>query len=166
MSWHYNASKTKSFNDLNALVYDVLLADDFKLEDLPGFDAANEAKKIYDIKATNAARPSDGWIEGSVLIRLPCNRMQYSLEDDAPVYIVNGLLYRKPLKIIKKAYQENCATEYHNTPFKEYWKPSSESPRERIYSELYNSDCFLQEHAKLPRDTNDRIESVIAAIMI
>ena len=165
MSWHYNASNTKSFDDLNALVHNVLLADDFKTEDLIGFNAAKEAKKIYDIKATTASAPN-GWIEGSVLIRLPCDGSLYSSEDDAPVYVINGLLYRKPLEIIKAAYQENRAIEYHNTPFKEYWKPSSDSPRERIYSELYNSDCFLQEHAKLPKDTSDGIESVIAALMI
>ena len=95
MSWHYNSSNTKSLHDLDTLVNTVLLSDHFKTEELVGFDAAKEAKKIYDInqKAASDAPLNDGWFWGSVSIRLPCDKVEHCSEADAPLYTVNGLLY-------------------------------------------------------------------------
>ena len=171
MSWHYNSSNTKSLQDLNTLVHDVLLADDFKTKDLVGFDAAKEFTKLYDIKTSTASISGsslkDGWFQESISIRLPCDHVKHRSEHDAPVYEVDGLLYRKPLEVIKAAYQEKRAAQYHVSPFEEYWKPSHDSPPERIYSELYNSNAFLQEHAKLRREHPHRgLETVIAPIMV
>jgi len=119
MSWHYNSSNTKSLHDLDTLVNTVLLSDHFKTEELVGFDAAKEAKKIYDIneKAASDAPLNNSWFRGSVSIQLPCNKVEHCSEADAPLYTVNGLLYRKLLEVIKAAYQENRATQYHTTPF-------------------------------------------------
>lgn len=50
VSWYYNSSKTKSLRDLDTLVHDVLLADNFKTEDLAGFNAQKAFSKLYDIK--------------------------------------------------------------------------------------------------------------------
>jgi hypothetical protein len=112
----------------------------------------------------------DGWIQGSISIRLPCDKVQHCSEDDSPVYNVDGLLYWKPIEVIKAAYQEKRATQYHISLFEEYWKPSSDSPPERIYSELYNSNAFLQEQSNLRREhahaAHRGLELVIAPMMV
>jgi len=169
MSWFYNGSNTKSLNDLDNLVHDVLLAPNFDPEDLSGFDATKASKQLDNFvridKSTSDTPLKDGWLRASISIRLPHDKVHQS-EDDAPQYKLD-LLYRKPLEVIKAAYQEQRATQYHNAPFEEYWKPSPTSPPERIFSELYNSDAFLEEHAKLSAAQSDSVlETVIAALML
>lgn len=169
MSWVYNSSLSKSQKDLDALVHGVLLADSFNVQDLVGFSARKSLAKLYDVKtstgSTQGSSLKDGWIRGSVSIRLPCDKILFTSENDAPLYNVDGLLYRKPIEVIKAAYQENHATQYHLSPFEEYWKPSPDSPSERIYSELYNSDAFVLEHAKVQKE-HTQLETVIAPIMV
>jgi hypothetical protein len=172
MSWFYNGSNTKSLNDLDNLVNNVLLVPDFKPEDLSGFDATKASKQLdnfvkIDRSSKSDAPLKDGWLRAPISIRLPHDKIQQS-EDDAPLYELD-LLYRKPIEVIKAAYQEQRAAQYHATPFEEYWKPSPTSPPERIYSELYNCDAFLEEHEKVsaaPAQSDDSLETVIAALMV
>ena len=42
MSWFYKGSTQKSFNDLNTLIHNFILADDFDREDLQEFNAQRE----------------------------------------------------------------------------------------------------------------------------
>jgi len=46
MNWFYNSSLQKSMDDLNRLVDDVILVDDFDREDLRDFNAFREAKRL------------------------------------------------------------------------------------------------------------------------
>ena len=46
MQWFYSGSTSKSLSALDDLVQDVLLATDFKREDLVGFRAAREAERV------------------------------------------------------------------------------------------------------------------------
>ena len=183
MQWFYDSSLTKSLGTLNNLVHQVLLAPDFSTEDLVGFDAAKEAKRLDDFHPSAPEQGSststsatgsgskflgDGWIEASVPISLPGDGVSHSSDTTAPVFHVKGLLYRKPLEVLKVAYQEPSAAQFHISPFEEYWKPSPDSPPERIYSELYNSDAYIQEHEKVrcrPRPDCE-LEIVIAPIML
>ena len=170
MSWFYNGSNTKSLHDLDSLVYDVMLTPNFRLEELPGFDAMKVAEQMDNFvqvdRSTLDTPLKDGWLQTSVSIRLPHDKIKQS-ENDAPVYKLD-LLYRKPIEVIKAAYQEQQATQYHATPFEEYWKPSPTSPSEHIFSELYNCDAFLEEHAKLSAThaAQSDLETVITALMV
>jgi hypothetical protein len=171
MSWFYNGSNTKSLNDLDNLVQNVLLAPNFNPEDLSGFDATKASKQMdnsVQIDRSKSGTPlKDGWLRAPISIRLPHDKIKQS-EDDAPIYELN-LLYRKPIEVIKAAYQEQQASQYHAAPFEEYWKPSPTSPPERIFSELYNCDAFLEEHAKVSAaqaQSDDSLETVIAALMV
>ena len=171
MMWFYNGSNTKSLTDLNVLVHNVLLSKDFKLEDLSMFDAAKEAKMLDNYKATptsNHLNPKDGWIKSSVPISLPCEKVSYPSEEDAPVYNVQGLYHRKPLNVIKAAFLESAAEDFHITPYKEYWQPQPNFPRQRIYSELYNTDAFIDEHERIRAQPRPecQLEIVVAAIML
>jgi hypothetical protein len=46
MSWFYNSSTSRSIADLDQLVQEVMLAEDFDCEDLRGFSASREAKRM------------------------------------------------------------------------------------------------------------------------
>jgi hypothetical protein len=171
MRWFYNASTTKSLGDLDRLVHDVLLAPDFRLEDLDGFRAKREAERLdtYRDEPESPFTGNDGWIETSVKISLPCEKVCHTSESMAPVYEVQGLYYRQPLEVIKAAFRETTAETFHLSPFEEYWQASPDSPPERLYSEMYNSDTYIKEHdhvraqAKEPGCT---LETVIASIML
>jgi hypothetical protein len=169
MSWFYNGSNTKSLNDLDNLVHNVLLDPNFKPEDLSAFDATKASKQLDNFvkidRSTSDTPLKDGWLRASIPIRLPHDNIKQS-EGEAPEYRLD-LLYRKPIEVIKAAYQEQRAKQYHNAPFEEYWKPSPTSPPERIFSELYNSDAYLDEHAKLSAAQSDSIlETTIAPLML
>ena len=101
-------------------------------------------------------------------LSLPCDQVKHQSEEDTPVFNVPGLLYHKPLEVIKAAFQEPAAEQLHLSPFEEYWKPVPDSPPEHIYSELYNSDAFILEHEKIRSQSNPEchLEMVIAAIMV
>ena len=183
MGWFYDSSLMKSLGTLNNLVHQVLLAPDFKTDDLTGFDAAKEAKQLdnFDPSSPEEARSgsnsrskqseeqlNDGWIETLVPISLPGVGIPHLSEAASPVFHVKWFLYRKPLEVIKAAYQEASAAQFHISPFEEYWKPSLETPPERIYSELYNTDAYIQEHEKIQShpQPNCELEKVIAPIML
>ena len=170
MSWYYNGSNTKSISDLNKLVNDILLAEDFDQEHLKGFEAGKEYKRLddYENDPGSGLAAQDGWIEASVPISLPCEGFSFQTEADAPVYKVEGFLYRKPLEVIKAAFSESSAEQFHTSPFQEFWQPSPNAPPERLYSEIYNSDAFIQEHARirLQPSSNCDLETTIASIML
>ena len=151
MQWFYDSSLTKSLGTLNDLVYNVLLAPDFDEKDLTGFDAAREARRLDDDENTSAPTTSikDGWIEMTVPISVPCDNASYPSEADAPVFCVKGLMYCKPLEVIKAVYEDPSAEQVHISPYEGYWQPRPNSPPERIYSELYNSNAFIREHEKV-----------------
>jgi hypothetical protein len=180
MQWFYDSSLTKSLGTLNNLVHQVLLAPDFHTNDLAEFDAAKEAKRLDDFHPSSqvegcegtSANSShqqldDGWIEAAVPspISLPCDKVSHSSDASAPVFNVKGLLYRKPLEVIKAAFHEPSAAQFHLTPFEEYWKPSPDSPPQRIYSELYNSDVYIQEQDEICSRPHD-LDVVVAPIML
>ena len=170
MSWYYNGSNTKSISNLNKLVNEILLAEDFSQEHLKGFEAGKEYKHLDDYKKDpgSGLAAQDGWIEASVLISLPCEGFSFPTEADAPVFNIEGLLYRKLLEVIKAAFSKPTAEKFHTTPFQEFWKLSLDAAPERLYSEVYNSDAFLEEHIRIRSKARPdcNLETVIASIML
>jgi len=43
---------------------------------------------------------------------MPCEKEKYSSEDEAPTFEVEGLYYRKPLEVIKSAFEEEAAKQF------------------------------------------------------
>jgi hypothetical protein len=183
MNWFYNSSLTKSLSTLNNLVHKVLLAPDFDITDLNDFDAAKEARRLDDYHPSSAGHGEgtsgstaegnsktlkDGWIETAVPISVPCDKVTHPSEADAPIFHVKGLMYRKLIEVIKAAYQDSSAEQLHISPYEEYWQPTTDSPPERIYSELYNSNAYIQEHEKVRSQLQPgcELETVIAPLMI
>jgi hypothetical protein len=157
MSWYYNYSKIKSQGELDRLVNEVILAPEFSKDDLIGFRAAKEMKRMDEYhhsvgKDADTQAPSgfdDQWIETSVFIPLPCDGVQHASEADAPTFEVKGLFYRRITEVIKAALAEPAAEKFHLFPFKMYWKPTPDAPEERIYSEAYTADYFIEEYEKV-----------------
>jgi hypothetical protein len=151
MHWYHGTSSLKSFGELNRLVKDVILADDFKVEDLNGFSAEREAGRIdnHHDKSSSIFSTDDGWIESSVFIPVPIEKghnVPKMTERTAPRFEVQGLFYRNITKVVQCALKESSASQYHIFPFKEYWKPSSHEHAERLYSEIYTSDVMIEAH--------------------
>ena len=170
MQWFYDSSLTKSLGMLNNLVHKVLLAPDFDTEDLTGFDAAKEARRLDNNKnATTLANSiKDGWTETTVPISMPCDKVLHLSDANVPVFHVKGLMYHKLLEVIKAAYEDPSAEQLHISPYKEYWQLTPESTLECIYSELYNTNAYIQEHEKICSQPHPgcHLETVISAIMI
>ena len=172
MHWYHGTSSLKSFGELNRLVKDVILADDFKVEDLNGFSAEREARRIdnHHDKSSSIFSTDDGWIESSVFIPVPIEKghnVPKMKEATAPQFNVQGLFYRNITNVIQCALKESSASQYHILPFKEFWKPSGHDPVERLYSEIYTSDMMIEAHQAVQHDVPTcTLEKVVIPLML
>ena len=179
MSWYYNGSSTKSYSDVDKLIHNVIRHDNFEASDFSAsFSTAREAERMVKNEPSKKSdksepisftgKPEDGWIKASVSIPVPCDGVKFKSEDDAPRFVVDGIWYRRPLEVIKLAFSEPAAEKFHITPFKEYWKPSSDEPEEQIYSESFTADVFNEEHEILRRTSREgphaELEPFVAGI--
>ncbi len=174
MSWFYSTSNTKSHAELDRLVNEVILSPDFSPAELVGFRAAKEASLMDKYLASGAQRGSqtsssarDQWLETSVFISLPCDGVKHGSEADAPKFEVKGLYHHRIVEVVRSALAEPAAQKFHLFPFREYWKPSPDEPAERIYSEAFTADYFLEQYEKI-RHTNSpkkRIPVVIGMMI-
>ncbi|KAK7442067.1 hypothetical protein VKT23_016343 [Stygiomarasmius scandens] len=157
MRWFYNGSQSKSIADLDALVQDVLLPDDFSQVHLEGFSTQKVMKDMDEYGGPSyVLRAEDGWIETSVKIPVPCTGVRQT-EADAPQYELKGIFYRKPLKVLKATFQSPESKKFHYTPFKMYQSSSTaNSEITRLHSELYNSDSFIEEHERIQKQDWER----------
>ncbi|KAH9018628.1 hypothetical protein EDB85DRAFT_1873612, partial [Lactarius pseudohatsudake] len=167
MLWYHNSSLTKSLNDLNVLVQNVMRAPDFQVQHFDNFDAVKADEKLFEQGDTSETPLNHGWYETTVPISLACDKVTHKSERDAPILSVTGLYHRKPLEVIRAALQESNAQQFHIAPFEEYWVPHSDGPPERIYSELYNSNAYIKEHGIIHAQAHeDPLEAVIVSLML
>ena len=173
--WYHNGSSSKSLNDLNNLVHNVICSPNFHVEHFDNFDATRAIDRLLDqgggASGTSATEMplNDGWRKSSVPISLACDKVLHKSEDAAPTLHVTGLYHHKPLDIIKAALREPNAQHFHLAPFEEYWIPQLGGLPECIYSDIYNSDVYLQEQAIVHSQTHrdgDPLETVIVLMML
>ena len=175
MNWFYSGSSSKSIAELQSLVDNVILAPDFKISDLSDFNAKRELRRLDGEVETHLNNPpstsfanENGWKQSSVYIKLPCEKVLQK-EDTASILEVPGVYHRSLIEVITTALQDTAAKTFHFTPFSLYWQQSPESTPERIYSEIYNSDSFIEEDKKvkeLPPEPGHQYEHAIAALMV
>ena len=169
MDWFYG-SPSKSVAELDLLVNNVILAKGFDTNHLKGFRAKRELRRMEKDNQSPGFSRENGWVESSVNIPLPMEQHRSTSEDHAPTFKVSGIWHRSLLDIIKTALEDVSAKSYHLTPFKLFWKPENPaSEPERVVTDLYNSDAFLEEHEKLqqqPREPECELERVIASVMV
>jgi len=79
IQWFYDGSPSKTLSALDDLVKNILLASDFKQDDLVGFHAAHEAKHLdHSCHMSSHFSANDGWIESSVKITLPAEGVKHA----------------------------------------------------------------------------------------
>lgn len=125
MRWFYAGSSMKSLGELDSLVKDVLLADDYNREDLRNFSATRESQRLddWEDEPDNHFSTKDGWHETSVHIRVPAEGVVHDGEDTAPMFEIPAVYYRSITEIIKTTFSSALATNFHLIPFKLYLKP-------------------------------------------
>ena len=72
---------------------------------------------------------------------------------------------------IKAAFTAPLATQFHYSPFKLFHTSPVTGEEEHVFSEVYNSDVFIEEHDKVqraslpPESPNCKLEKSVAALM-
>jgi hypothetical protein len=104
MNWFYNSSNNKSLTDLNNLMNDVILTNNFKKEDLIGFCAKCEVEHLDNVNAPHSHFSAyNGWNETSVKISLPAEKVEHVTEANAPKFDIPGLFHCHLTHVIKAA---------------------------------------------------------------
>ena len=138
MKWFYSGSNSKSLGELDCLVNDMILTDDFKCKELIGFRGTWESERLnnlaLDLRSPFSA--DDSWIETSVNISLPAKGIKHMSEAAAPQFEVHGLYYCQFIEVLKAALHETAAEQYHLFPFQEFWMPSPDAQPEHNYRSL------------------------------
>ena len=175
MTWFYKTSM-KTLTDLNDLVSNVLLSDDYDQEDLIGFSALQESHRLdgsipqQDTENTSRSSPlpvdsSDLWHQDTVQLPLPLTRKRFDSESDAPTIKIN-VHHRKLLEIVKSAAQASSAKFFHWKGFMQFWKPSETEQAERVHGEVYTSDAYLELEDDITVDPNCTLETTVLPLMI
>jgi len=144
--WFCSGTGQKSIADVQHLVDDVILHEDFKVEDLEGVNLTRELKKLDTFESS---LEDQGWKKASVTISVPCPR-DTAIESEAAEFEIEGLLYRDLTAVIQNACQDEASTDlFHTTPFREMWQPSDDTPPIRLYGEAYTSDEMISAYEEV-----------------
>ena len=166
LDWQNTGSSAKSNEEVNRLVHTVLLHPEFQLDALGSFNATRENQKA------DAAEEQSPFLcsfqHASIDIEVPSGRKGVP---PSP-FAIPGLYYRKIVTLIKDAFDSQISKQFHLTPFKLFRTRSltrSGEDNERVYSEMYNSDVFLDEHDRIQRAPTDdpscKREKVVVSLM-
>lgn len=167
VQWFYSGTSTKSLADVQRLIDDVILHENFQAEDLQGINFAQEVKKLDTFQSSLEGK---GWTESSVKIKVPCPGYKQD-EDEAEEFEVPGVFHRDLTDIIKAACQDpDTIDSFHTVPFVEMWKPSEDVEPIRLYGEAYTSNEMISAYEEVqnipPDPDNPNIESVVAEILV
>ncbi|TEB12649.1 hypothetical protein FA13DRAFT_1823627 [Coprinellus micaceus] len=174
VQYYYATISDRSVQGFNHFVWHVLKAKDFHIEDVPDdFNLRRECNRLDEYKEATTTTPfmhSSCWHETTVDFAISCERQKLDSEDQAPRLKVDGVLHRKLIEVIKTAFEGPDSATYQYTPTQTYWKLTNDSRNERVYSEVYNSDAFWQEHervndAEMRKPGHPDMPTVVAALM-
>ena len=128
----------------------------------------------YKVDISQSGTPTpfsfdDSWIKTVLDIPIPCDGFIFNSESEMPKFRVE-FYHCKILEVCKAALAESAAEKFHTFPFKAHWKPSTDAPEERIYSEVYTGDKWNAEYEKVQSDTqrgpNAQLEAFIISLLI
>jgi hypothetical protein len=161
MAWHYNDSPSKSVADTNAML-SIMKAPEFRAEHVADF-TIEKGQQLLDRDTFFATE--DGWQEASLSIKVPCTGHRSASEALAPTFSIPGFFYRNILSVIVSFFQNAAPGSLHFTPF-EQWCQYANGTKERVYTELYNSQAWIDEHLQIMHDfRHEHMEKAIAAVM-
>jgi len=142
-SWFWSSGDTISRSGFKDLVDNVLLAEDFDLEDIRDMNW----DKIDDLLAKCAldAPEGEGWRESSIDVEVPTgmkkkagDRSRESSSRASKLFTVHGLWTRSIPEVIKSVFSGDTSSEsFHFNPFKQFWQ-NTRGKLERVRDELLN----------------------------
>ncbi|KAJ7229883.1 hypothetical protein GGX14DRAFT_343833, partial [Mycena pura] len=100
----------------DAVVYNVILQDDFNREDLRNFKSKRENDRLDNFLAVPPGEPPNGWHRGAVKIKLPCVG-HCTPESEAFEIEIKDIYYRPLLDTLKEALQSPAFKHFHLIPF-------------------------------------------------
>lgn len=175
MGWVNNGFNDKSAEQVNNLVHNVILHPDFHVADLRGFDCRTENRRLNKAAEEAAKLPSSQTPFGPAFRSADIDISVPSGDKAIPpkTFTIPGLQYRPLVSIIRDAFTNSLSHKFHLYPFKLYHESPTTGQTTRIWSELYNSDAFINEHDRLqrrgqvpPDDPDCKLEKVVAALML
>jgi len=163
LDWQHTGSSKKSNEEINHLVHHVIFHPNFRYEDLELFNATHENQKVEAaLEKSNFLRT---FHHADVNIKVPSGSKHVAPQ----TLSIPGLYYCQIVPLIKEAFESPISLQFHLSPFKLFRKHPTRDDSERIYSEMYDSDVFLDEHDKVQRSPTDdamcKREKVVAALM-
>jgi hypothetical protein len=163
IDWQNTGSCAKSNEEINRLVRDVLRHPDFRLDDLEHFNAARENRKA------DATEENPLFLLSFTCANISIDVPSGSKHSSPRSFSIPGLYYRKITCLIQEAFESPISRHFHLSPFNLYRKHPDGEANERVYSELYDSDVFYDEHDNVQRAPSDdqtcKREKVVAALM-
>ena len=163
LDWQNTGGTAKSNEEVNQLVHAVLLHPEFQLGALRSFNATHENRKADAAEAKSPFLHSFQCAD--VGIEVPSG----SSGVPSRTFTIPGLHYRKIVALIEEAFRSLLSEQFHLTPFKLFRKLPNGEDKERVYSEMYDSDAFLDEHDRVQRaptdDASCKREKVVVALM-
>jgi hypothetical protein len=108
MHWLYTGSNIKSAAELDRLINDVILAEDFDANHFDnGFSTAREEHRLDEYR-DNSAGLFDGNIRrtSSVKLRIPKEKEKHDSEEATPEIVVEDIHHRSLVEVIRSAYED------------------------------------------------------------
>jgi hypothetical protein len=163
VDWQNTGSSAKSNNEINRLIHEVILHPEFRIDQLNSFNATRENQKADMADAKSHLLQM--FQHADIHISIPSGS-----KDIAPRLVsIPGLYYRKLTDLIKEAFESPLSSKFHFTPFRMYRARPDGKGDERIFSEIYDSNVFWEEHNRVQRAPTDDLtckrEKVVAALM-
>lgn len=185
----WTSSGSKSRNDRNAL-RDVVVRDEFNPSDLKGVNFESIEKDLKKtggsgwretlltinvpkgVKLTKAAKRAAATEQSRLRLGEPSTATLKQPVPGAPI-TVRDFQHRRICDIIRETFASDpAARSFHYHPYELKWKPPGSDSEERVHGELYNSEAWLEEDARVqsltldPSETDKDIPRAIAAMML
>ncbi|KAK7021661.1 GLOBIN domain-containing protein, partial [Favolaschia claudopus] len=188
MSWFHLGGNLRTHQKLDELVNKVIWSEEWDRENLRGFSAARENKRLDNAVDALPGQAPDGWKTGSVKLKLPAPKVAVP-EAQAVEFEITGIMYRPLLDVVVEAFQSPAFQQYHITPFELRWDPQHDPDNpdvsmdehdhpvdefglpplppghQPLYGEIYTTPSMLKEHKSLPQTAPLHLETIIAAYM-
>ena len=169
MNWANTGSSQKTEVEITRLGREVLASPDFKTEELGSFNAHRENQRMDKafVSPSHAPFSRDGWKEVKVDIKVPV-ASRTGRSPPARTFSVPGLHFRSLVEVIKAAWSESVAKQFHLSPFKRLYVHPETKAETRVFDEAYTGDVWIQAHddlQKQPSEPGCSLEKVIAGLM-
>ncbi|EIN13405.1 hypothetical protein PUNSTDRAFT_57944 [Punctularia strigosozonata HHB-11173 SS5] len=144
--WRHSAQGKLTDNTFDQLVRKVLLNDRFNIDEIRDTNWHKVDDSLSDNDQHHGRLRRDAWIKTGVSISVPP-----AAKGERPKeYIVNGLLYRRLVDVIRSICEGPMSKLYHWVPYYLYWQPPDPTASKvPVYSEIYHSEAMMKEHIAL-----------------